>query len=230
MTNLFHKELNLSIPPIADSAILDKMRLQKYSQTKDASDLHRAYCFGFTNVNDIINPELLDLFKTMNIKPKTMCMFGSQKTAKFRTPVHGDIYHESTEVWKSWPAGINYEISLNDVDWYFYDTNGHEETPVVTYSKKEMIQNYPQTLAAGSRWGNDSVFDQSNVDELGFKLLETYKVKSNTYYLNRVEIPHSVESECLSGNERISVQIKFNIQDIPTWDRALEVFKPFIVD
>lgn len=230
MNNLHHQKLNIPIPPIIDQSILDEMIDRKFNYPKNKkpeTKKHQLACFGFTDFKRILNPDLMDIFEKLHIRPKVLCMFGLQNYPNYRTAVHSDIYHKINGKWEFWPVSMNYEITLSDVDWYFYDPKDNKAETYDRYNKERLLQEYDQSLISGARYGNPGEFDQAVLDSLGFELLETYSVEPDTYYLNKVSVPHSIDSRCKSSDSRISIQIKFNTNDIPTWESALEIFDSF---
>ncbi len=230
MNQFCHQKLNIPIPPIVDQSVLDEMvdRKFNYPKNKDPeTKKHQICCFGFTDVKNILNPELINVFEQIRVRPKVLCMFGLQNYPNYRTAVHSDIYHKIDGGWNFWPASLNYEITVSDVDWYFYDPKNNPPETYDSYSKERLLQEYDQSLISGARYGNPGEFDQTVIDSLGFELIEKYSVEADTYYLNKVSIPHSIDSRCKSSDSRISIQIKFNTQDIPTWESALKVFDSF---
>jgi hypothetical protein len=68
---------------------------------------------------------------------------------------------------------------------------------------------------------------RQNMDTSKFALLETLKYKFNVPYLVRTDIPHNVEYST-TFKHRLGLSVRFPLDQIPTWEQALEIFNPLI--
>jgi hypothetical protein len=199
---IYFKELDLPEPIVSDR-LLNKIRLIKRTEKTNTTII--------TNVGDYLNPCLLDKFSSVGATPLFFVAFGSGNAGA--TYLHSDITFKNNQ-WASMPCSINWELTPGDTTWTWWDI-------------KDSLLVYP-TDATLPLHGVHCNY-QGNKDVKDFELLETYKIKSTQAVMYRTDYMHKIEYNTMSDN-RICISIRFSLDDVPTWERSLEIFRPFFIE
>ena len=207
-----YRFLNLPKNPlIKTSAILQKLAIA-------ATKTNSYQCFE--NIEDFISPTVLDAFRPLGIKPSFFASFASDGVSSLKIEqrlTHYDLYFdEKNKKWATIPFGINWEITPGDTTFYWWNISSEPILPGQ--------ENIPQHL----RLLNGAHFDYRNQIGIpnGAEVIE--KVQVTAPILVRTDIPHSVSFDS-SAKTRYNISLRFGIDDIPTWNHALEVFEPLFL-
>jgi hypothetical protein len=207
-----YRFLNLPKNPlIKTSAILQKLAIA-------ATKTNSYQCFE--NIEDFISPSVLDAFQPLGIKPSFFASFASDGVSSLKIEqrlTHYDLYFdEKNKKWATIPFGINWEITPGDTTFYWWNISSEPILPGQ--------ENIPQHL----RLLNGAHFDYRNHIGIpnGAEVIE--KVQVNAPILVRTDVPHSVSFDS-PAKTRYNISLRFSTDDIPTWDHALEVFKPLFL-
>ena len=213
MNNYFQK---LSLPRVVlDPDDFLKIRRANINQS-------RPYVSILTDFHEIINPELIYVFKHINVVPNLMLIFGHENNINrvIKNFVHTDICYRNKQ-WIKIPFAINWEITNTSVDFKWYDVSDHKEIyPPITAAPD---LNYLE--ASGIHYGERYMSGKINISET-FNPIESVTLNQNEAIMVKTSLPHAVVYSGLLN--RINVSLRFNITDIPTWESALIAFKPFI--
>lgn len=195
----------------------------------DTFNKKQVYVQMATNVEEVVSPELLQVFKDLGLTPNFFCLFGKSihnEPQDYISPqagkiwVHTDIRYLDG-AWHKMPFGLNWELVPGKTYFTWWDTKDAEECYPPATENSQWCQ--PDSLdygLQGIHYGH-----RGNHDASSFDVLETIKMDYNTPYLVRADIPHSV-SYVTKHKQRIGFSVRFPLEQIPTWERALEVFKP----
>ena len=162
-----------------------------------------------------LTPEILEIFKSINLCPRFVVYFGRLYAKQNEIQVHRDITYLDNQ-WKSIPCGINWELTPGDTLFEWYDTSKeNEHLPDPEHA-------LPLELN-GAHYGH-----RANMDVSTFTKIESLNVMENQPYLVRTDIPHRVTYKTSSYN-RICISIRFKLNDVQSWEHALEIFDPLII-
>jgi hypothetical protein len=162
-----------------------------------------------------LTSEILDIFKSINLRPRFVVYFGRLYAKQNEIQVHRDITYLDNQ-WKSIPCGINWELTPGDTLFEWYDTSKeNEHLPDPEHA-------LPLELN-GAHYGH-----RANMDISAFTNIGSLNVKENQPYLFRTDIPHRVTYKTSSHN-RVCISIRFNLNDVKSWEHALEVFDSLII-
>jgi len=206
----FFKELNLPYP-LANSNVLEEIYGKKMSP-----DLWNYYTVGFTDDNDIqrfLNPQLMSKFQSVGVTPR--CLVAIDRNPVGISYIHRDVTFANDQ-WVKAAFTINWELTHGDTAWHWYDTTGVPEDPL------------PSTdLAPPDSFRGVHCRPGGTKDPEGFQLLDTYHTKVNQATMYRIDLAHQVIYNTGTTSRRRNIGIRFSINDISTWQQALEIFQVF---
>jgi hypothetical protein len=209
-----YRELQGLPDPVIHASLIKCMKhvTQKNDYVKEISDFE-----------SILSPALLDAFDNIGISPINCYLFGFAKNQQQKIWIHTDIVSDDNQ-WVRLPFGINWELVPSTTIFNWWDVEGQ-------------IEHYPDASmhAPGQRrlqgiHYSDRVSEFTDKTVLDFdrcKIIESVEFKHHTPYMVKVGIPHNVEYKT-THSQRIGLSVRFPIHQIPTWERALEVFDTFI--
>ena len=213
----FFSQLDLPSSPLRDDIteeLLYTKSLQKSSTIGSTfSTFHR-------DVKKFLNADLLDRLESINLSPAYFTHFGVMdlpKNQPYQTFLHSDLIVNDGQ-WTLIPCGINWELTPGTTDFRWIDPLELKE--IYPPPPPE----YRGAALSGVHYGERFNRDISNCVELARLNLER-----NTPYLLKTDIPHSVTSTC-ELDTRISISLRFAIKDVPSWERALELFEPLLIN
>lgn len=161
-----------------------------------------------------LSPAILDVFKSINLRPRFVVYFGRLFAKQNEIQVHRDITYLNNQ-WKSIPCGINWELTPGHTLFEWYDPGTEKE------HLPDPVHALPLELN-GAHYGH-----RANMDVSNFTLVESLHVKENQPYLFRTDIPHRV-TYATTSNNRICISIRFTLEDVPSWEHALTKFDSLI--
>ena len=181
-----------------------------------------SYVHMVRDYKSLLNPALLDVLANLGLTPEFCTVFGRTSVQESKIWAHTDIRYVDNK-WVKLPCGINWELVPSDTYFHWWDTKDAKECYPESADNTEWCEpdgfpNGQQGIHYGSR---------QNMDMSQFECLETLKYKFNVPYLVRADIPHSVEYKT-NHKQRFGLSIRFPLDQIPTWDRAVEVLRPLL--
>lgn len=208
MALTMYKELNLP-PFIKDTSTLNLLKEFKKNKTE------RAYVYTTRDVKYFISDELHNIFKSLNVYPHVMVAFGhiDNPNIQHDKPIlHSDVTFEKGQ-WLNVPCALNYELTNTQATFEWWNT-GTDVHLFPTQPPINIDQEYTNGVHYGKR-GNNNVSRYSCIG--------SYVLDNNHPILIRPEIPHTVRYT-KGYNSRVSISLRFPFEQIPTWEKALEVF------
>ena len=173
-----------------------------------------------TNVEDFLSEDFLRVLKDQcRLKPKYFILFGTYPGQKGF--LHSDQYYENNQ-WNSAPCSINWEIVPTAAVMQWYD-------PLTPLAEIEPHWNPNEAAPADQalkRVGVKYYDTAHSKDSSKFQLVDSLTMDSSPR-LFRTDVPHQTV-HTNNSTDRISMAIRFELGDIPTWERALEVFQPIL--
>jgi hypothetical protein len=184
--------------------------------------------YAITDIPKIFKSDILEIFKNLNITPYCVVIPKWKvdrgdppqevTTSRYCTPIHSDYFQVNTQRF-SYPCAINWE--LNDdahVTWSFWNAHRDEN---VSYQNETFVAPigplpFNKTYLGGTRFSEKST------------LLERVDLQQFTPYLVNTSIPHCVEFN-VPSQRRLALSLRFNIEDIGTWEQAVQIFKNYFV-
>lgn len=175
----------------------------------------RSYVCLLTEFLDLVNPELLNYFKQVNLKPYALMAFGHENDYTYKRDlyVHTDVIKDNNE-WVKVPFAINWEITDTEAEFKWYDTTGYGE-----FYPPDILNTHDYLLGNGIHYGRRYVPGTPNIT-YPFPVITTYTFKPYCAVMVRTSEPHAVVYERF--NSRLSVSLRFKNL---TWDHALKIFK-----
>ncbi len=208
---MFFQELNLPVP-------VDKSSVEEILNLKRNSE-YRPYLFLTKQPVKFLTKEIVELFSSLNIYPDTLIAFGHVDDINYKSSkplIHSDIIYDN-EKWKKVPFAINWELTDLNPKFSWWDPNHLQEI-----YPKEIINNDVFKFGNGIHYGS-----RMNRDSSAMRCLESYVHNQNQAVMIRTEIPHSVTYQ--SGRlSRTSISLRFPLDQISSWNCALEILKPFM--
>jgi hypothetical protein len=230
--NKYHVEINIC-SPIKDTSCIDFINNLKIDATKIQNQYaHQAgkkyfYTGADELIHAIINPELSEIFKSKNLTPKWVFIFGHARKdlyPNFKNPtVHTDLVEVNGE-WVKIPFSINWELSETDTEFKWWDTSN---TKVWYPSVEKMVIPNDPVSRVKSCWYGD-VPPMTVGFEHNFPCLETFTLKSGSASLINPSIAHSTTYPS-GADYRCGLSFKFPIEQISTWEQGCELFKEFVI-
>lgn len=197
---IYCKELNLPYPVLNERA-LNKLYVLKL--------IDKIYTKIILDVNEYLNPELIQKCESVGIKPYFFIAFGHSNVGS--SSVHSDLSFNNSQ-WVDFPVAINWELTPGDTSWNWWDTGTDQGI-------------YPPLEQAQVLHGKAYKY-RGNKDPSGFKLLHSYSVPFNRAVLYKSDIAHQITYNS-PEKYRKCISVRFSLEDVPSWDRALEIFQPF---
>ena len=214
------KFINLPFPLISNEVLVDLIQFKKQGQ-------HKYYTI-IDNINQYLNPEITKIFHNLKIRTKYVVLFGiNTQELPYNTTIHHDTeVNEHTGEWHDVPCAINWELSSSVSVMSWYDTLNF---PAVDARWRDTslgtFINGKYSLPAGTSYKSSN-----NRDPSDFILLESCQLIKGKPILVRTDVPHQVITPVVPNLTvpRLCLSIRFEIEDIKSWDHALEVFFKFI--
>lgn len=201
----FYKELNLPYP-IKSNRLFDKINVLKLS--------NRSYTTVITDIEQYLNPELLDSFMSVGAKPHFFVAFGQPGSLSGKTNLHSDVTFENNN-WTKLPIGINWDLTPGETNWTWWDTNKCTEI----YPTSDESKSSPWLHGVHYKF-------RGNKDASEFDLLDSYKNTTDQAVMYRTDTTHQI-SYTTTSRQRICVSVRFPIESVTSWEHALKIFQPF---
>lgn len=173
-----------------------------------------------TDVKKVLTEEILEYFSKLNLTPTLAVFFTIVSTQ--RNDGHHFAHTDLTLIdneWKSVPFAINWELNENintTVCWYDV-SNCLKKMPSQDIKNKEYPFNY---LNGAFYLGEKPVIEKVSLDT------------SKEYYpiLFRTDVAHGVSGFTTDEDKRICFSLRFDIEQISSWDQATKIFKDYIIE
>jgi len=204
-----YKKLNWPTSPIKLDLIEELFEYKK-NMTAGVASYHTIHY----DVNHYINPQLIGILSTLNIKPLLFVHFGSINNQITSSVVHTDLNYENG-AWMSMPMGINWELTPGTTTFNWYD-------PL------DCIKVMPLNPDSG-KFNSCHYETRFNRDVSQMKKIATLEMQRHTPYLLKTDVAHQIVYTC-DTEIRMGISLRFAVADIPTWERALQVFDQHIIN
>jgi hypothetical protein len=175
-----------------------------------------AHVYLSDDIQNTLSSELLDQLQSIDLTPAVIVNF-SEHGKTYETPVHNDLTLYNNN-WVPMPFGINWELAAGITMFNWYNNKGHL---YIAPSYKDETTAWPRSMLNGTRYHPKYLRD--------FEKIDSVRLLPNTAYLVRTDMPHQVVSESLGGL-RIALSMRFPLDQVGSWEQALEVFRPFYAD
>lgn len=201
ISSQFYQTLNIPKYPLLPGAL--ENLCQNKQPNKDGHSTPYHDCTTY------LNPDLLAILQNLGLQPLYFVHFGSLYNERTKSRLHTDLYLNKG-TWRIVPFAINWELTPGTTHWQWYDnTNIPEIYPDLTGRVFSGIHHAPGTAL--------------NAD--GCVEIFNFFMDRQVPYLVRTDIPHQVSYTC-SEPVRMGLSVRFDIDIVPTWDRALKLFEP----
>jgi hypothetical protein len=169
----------------------------------------------------VLSAKLLEFFQQLGLTPSFCSLFGEQHKQESGIWIHSDILWKDDR-WVKLPFGINWELIPSDTHFSWWDTGTLEECYPESTANTEWCQ------TDGFEFGQQGIHygARENNSAEGCECIEQLKMEFMTPYLVRADVAHSVEYTT-TYKHRIGVSVRFPVEQVPTWERALEIFEPY---
>jgi hypothetical protein len=198
-----YREVNLLSNPLKPGAL------------EELESLKNNYSTQIMDVRKYLNPKLIYELMRLKLDIKGMSYFGAPREKNYRTLIHTDLEkHPGEDDFKISHVVLNWDITPGTSTFEWWDTkhakviHPGENSGPLTYRVLEYVER-----------------DNRVIPDY-FELLETYDIKMGQPFIARSGIPHSVYYVAETDYRRcVSLRFRSN----PTWDEALEIFKPYFI-
>jgi hypothetical protein len=197
---MYYKELTLTTDPIIDFKKLIEQKTE--------------YTYSNKNIDEFVNPKLLATLADIGLRPRFIACFGFVGQKQGTSTIHSDISYVDNS-WQSVPFGINWEMTPGDMTFYWWDTHNDKEI--------WPDQHKPKRDIFGIHHGS-----VMNRDSSTYTCLDSFKPRLGIPFLARTDIAHQVIYNSDVDN-RLAISLRFDNVDLPTWNSAIEKFKPFFL-
>lgn len=217
-----HHNLKISFFP------LTKEGLKSLLKNKAQKTGNRPYIYATNHFKDYLNPSLINIFDSLNISPDTLVIFGHENDRDFhlRPMIHSDIRFCKNS-WIDSPCAINWEITDSTAQFYWWDVKGAKKCYPPAWNDTQYFpppdsdSYFEKLLASGIHYTKWMNFNSEN-----YSRIDSCMLNNKHPILIRTDIPHSVEYS--NFKDRISVSLRFPVEQISSWDSAVEIFKNLI--
>jgi hypothetical protein len=215
---VLYKKLNLCSSPIKGELIQELMdKKEAFAKKVDMSPVGvYKHLYANDEIERYISPVLLQQLNLINLKPALLINF-SEYGPTHETWLHRDLTFINGD-WTPLEFGLNWELSpgTTTFNWYTEKSDNCKTSPWPL--RDELHSTWPRGFINGVRY-----FDETELQHVG---AVTFDI--NTAYIVRTDIPHKVVSESPNGLRKC-ISIRFFVQDVPTFDKAIEIFQPYLV-
>lgn len=206
----FYKKLTLCSNPLSGDHIGQLMHEKALYIAKTKDQRLYEHLYASDEIDKYVSPLLLDQFRSLGLRPAILINF-SEYGLTHKTWMHTDMtYHDNR--WKPLELGINWELQPAETTFNWYEAHVPGKEP----GSNEGAMTWPRVMINGVRYP-----DETQLTKIGSVTFDI-----NTAYLVRTGIPHQIVSST-PGNFRECISVRFFYDDIPTWERALEIFEPY---
>ena len=213
---ILYKKLNLCSSPIKDNVIGELMeKKENYNNENDRLKKHLyKHLYANDEIEKYLSPVLMDQLEKINLKPAILINF-SEYGYTYETWLHRDLTYINN-AWIPLEIGLNWELAPSETtfNWYTQNVENPNQSPSPEENDFSML--WPRSMINGIRY-----YDESQMTQIGSVMFDV-----NTAYLVRTDLPHKIISRT-PGNFRECISVRFFYEDIPTWERALELFEPY---
>jgi hypothetical protein len=171
-----------------------------------------------TDVRKILSQELSDVFEKIGVYPSFAVFFVVQ--SGYREARHDLAHVDYTRVndeWRKVPFAINWELIpdiTSTLSWY--DASKCTETQV-GYNGNPAVDAILNYLNGTFFNGDVSVIDQ-------------VKCSYGRPLMVRTNVPHTLSDFKTNGNKRYCLSLRFDIEQIESWEQATNIFKDYIIN
>ena len=214
---LYNCKLNLPEPltPTAFEHLVEK----KLNGINTSSN---KYLYVDTDISNL-NPLLLEIFKSLNLTPSVIKMFGFLDRINWTQTVH-IIHSDLVRLNNSWikhPFAINWELADNEAEFCWWDVG---DTPEAYPAVDDVDVNDLISLhARGVHYGHRMNFKIAP----HYQIVDKYPLTTSNALAINTGIPHSVVGK-INQQPRCGLSIQFPLDQIQTWNKGLELFKDYI--
>lgn len=210
------KKLNLSGMPLQDGVINDltgeKLKFKEKSTVLGKPDSYH-HPTVITDIGRFLNHELLSAFSTLGLTPSYFVNFGQLDRLSYTTPIHTDISPAAEN--KKVAFAVNWELTVLRSRWTWWDS---ADATIIPPPVEDLC--VPQKkLLSGFRYKNDHVC----------RVLESCDILPHTAYLVRTNLPHSITYQNPTL-ERVAISVRFDIATTLSWEDAVKLFDPLIIE
>ena len=224
-----HYYTEFTLPPLLSGPdALNFFLAEKDAGVKTFSN--RKYNYVTTEFHDKLNPEIVKIFNDRGIMPEVLEILGHVPTTQDfpcdRHLVHVDLTYSKSKGFVTLPMALTWELTDTKTTLYWWDP---KHNPVIEKPVNPALLQHDWYRFGRARVFSDS--DQRSAltpDQVGFELLQTYKPSKGRAFILNTAIPHSATYE--PGHERrVYFSLRFPVQQIASYEAALELFKEFVV-
>ena len=215
---ILYKKLNLCSSPLKGDPMPELMAKKEefWKQVDNAPVGVYKHLYANDDIEKYISPVLLSLLNQLNIKPAILINF-SEYGDTHETWLHRDLTWLGDD-WIPLEFGLNWELAPGKTTFNWYTEKSGSD--VCNTSA------WPQRIGLANTWPRSFINGVRYYDENQLRKIGSLTFDINTAYLVRTDIPHKVVSESPYG-WRKCISVRFFVQDVPTFNKALEIFEPF---
>lgn len=176
----------------------------------------------YEDPESVINEDIISLFNSLNLNPNMIILFSSIYKVRSldQIIVHTDLYKKNN-TWVKPVCSVNWELGPTDSEICWFDTSECIEDLIDENKTKD----YPNNLFYGKTYRTN----EKNSLPIGAKLIESVQLSFSSFpILFRTDIAHGVSYKTNSVS-RFVVSVRFDIDEISTWDQAIDIFSKHII-
>lgn len=170
-----------------------------------------------------IQLDIINTLEKLGLPAKFLIHFGATDAESARSFLHTDICTHNQK-WTKIPMAINWELTPGHTQFSWYDPGN--QLPCYPPDPDWNQNNF---LFQGIHYGARADFHAGvGHDVSNCQLLDTVSLERNTAYLVRTDVPHQIvyRSEVTT---RMCISLRFELDAVSTWDQAVDLLQPLII-
>jgi len=224
----FYHKLNLPADPLKPELKNQLWDLKKPGYSPRYSTQH-------FDAKQYIRQDIVDTLEKLGLPIKYFVDFGKKDVESARSFLHSDICYYNQK-WTKIPMAINWDLTPGDTQFSWYDVGNLVPTDPpepeinklsVTIPQQHITKNFTIQLYKDT---SETDYDRNNYDVSSCRLLESLRIEHSTAYLVRTDVPHQIIYRSENATGRMGISIRFDLDKVSTWDQAIDMLQPLIVN
>lgn len=178
--------------------------------------------YNLYSFSDLLSPEVIKCLKKLSLEENYVAVFtnNNKETSIDKRMIHSDIMLNDQNKWQDIICGIHYEFHDTDSNFLWWDMKDVEK--IFPISENDNTRSLKFRRLNGIHYQKRGFYGIPNACEM----IESVNIQGPT--LVRTDIPHTVLYKNLNRN-RFSFSLRFK-ETFKSWEEALEIFKPLIIE
>jgi hypothetical protein len=208
-----YRYLSLTSNPLRPG--LDGSNLELLARELTGKNLTKSYIeYAIQDYTRVLSPEILAEFALLGLTPKFVVVWSN--SLEHRPAEHAMIHTDLTwhnNSWQGVPCGVNWELTPGSAE--FQWLANRDQTAIYPPDTGLRLFNAIHYGQRGQRGNYDN-----------FNLIDRATIIGPM--LVRTDIPHAVAFDRTACDRRVNISVRFSLDSIGSWAKALELFSTVI--